>query len=186
MHHFDDDSGELARAIFEYALARVRMDPPPLDGPKSPSALQAEVGETITVDGLGGMNALNVFVERLAPASISVDHPRFFVVRSGRPHRSLRALRPGRRAPVRCSAARGSRARVRSMPRIRRCVGSPIWPVCRPGPGSIRVGRHRGEPQRPRGRPLCVARAEPRASEDASGDCRWPDRRTRRSCRRRV
>jgi len=78
MHHFDDDSGELARAIFEYAFARVRMDPPPLDGPKSLAQLQAEVGETITADGLGGMKALSVFVERLAPASISVDHPRFF------------------------------------------------------------------------------------------------------------
>ena len=52
------------------------MDPPPLDGPRTPEELQADAGQTITEDGLGGQEALRLFAEVLAPATISVDHPR--------------------------------------------------------------------------------------------------------------
>ncbi len=55
----------------------MRLDPPPLDHPRSPSELRAAAGRTITADGLGGIEALRVFEEVLAPACISVDHPRF-------------------------------------------------------------------------------------------------------------
>ncbi|HTN78085.1 MAG TPA: aminotransferase class V-fold PLP-dependent enzyme [Acidimicrobiales bacterium] len=78
MHTFDESAEALARAIFDYALARVRMDPPPLDGTRRPEELEAVAGRTITPDGLGGLEALRVFVETLAPATISIDHPRFF------------------------------------------------------------------------------------------------------------
>ena len=77
MHRFDESAEALARAIFEYALERVRMDPPPLDGTRSPDELAAAAGETITANGLGGAEALRVFAEVLAPATISIDHPRF-------------------------------------------------------------------------------------------------------------
>ena len=53
------------------------MDPPPLDGPRTPAELRAAAGPTITTDGLGGLEALRVFEDVLAPACISVDHPRF-------------------------------------------------------------------------------------------------------------
>jgi len=77
VHRFDASAEALARAIVDYALERVRMDPPPLDGTRSPEELAAAVGQTITPDGIGGAEALRVFVDALAPATISIDHPRF-------------------------------------------------------------------------------------------------------------
>ena len=76
MHRYDEDMNELARAVLAYAMERVAMDPPPLDGPRSPEELQADAGQTITETGLGGHEALRIFAEVLAPATISVDHPR--------------------------------------------------------------------------------------------------------------
>ena len=78
MHRFDESAEALAPAIFDYALERVQMDPPPLDRSRTPSELEAAAGRTITPAGIGGEEALRVFAEALAPTTISVDHPRFF------------------------------------------------------------------------------------------------------------
>ena len=75
MHRYDPSTEALAHAVVQYALDRVRLDPPPLDGPRSAADLD-RLGPTITADGLGGMEALRVFCEHLAPATISQDHPR--------------------------------------------------------------------------------------------------------------
>ena len=75
MHRFDPDMESLAQAAVQYALERIRLDPPPIDGPV-PKAQLDRFGPTITADGLGGMPALRLFCEHLAPASISQDHPR--------------------------------------------------------------------------------------------------------------
>ncbi len=77
MHVLDDATEALTDAIVRYAVERVRMDPPPLDGPRSPAELRALAGATVTPEGIGGLEALRVFGEVLAPACISVDHPRF-------------------------------------------------------------------------------------------------------------
>ncbi len=53
------------------------MDPPPLDGPRSEAELRAMAGHTITDAGIGGLEALRVFGDVLAPACISVDHPAY-------------------------------------------------------------------------------------------------------------
>jgi L-2,4-diaminobutyrate decarboxylase len=75
MHRFDPSMEGLAEAAVRYALERIRMDPPPLDAPKSPAELDA-FGLTITAGGMGGLAALDLFRDHLAPASISQDHPR--------------------------------------------------------------------------------------------------------------
>ncbi len=75
MHRFDPSMEGLAQAAVQYALERIRMDPPPLDGTKSLDELNA-YGPTITAQGMGGIEALQLFCENLAPASISQDHPR--------------------------------------------------------------------------------------------------------------
>ena len=75
MHRYDPSTEALAHAVVHYALDRVRLDPPPLDGPRTKADLD-RLGPTITADGLGGMAALRVFCEHLAPATISQDHPR--------------------------------------------------------------------------------------------------------------
>jgi L-2,4-diaminobutyrate decarboxylase len=77
VHRRDASIAELTDAIVEYALWRVQLDPPPLDGPRSLAELRSAAGPTITPDGIGGLAALRVFADVLAPACISVDHPRF-------------------------------------------------------------------------------------------------------------
>jgi glutamate/tyrosine decarboxylase-like PLP-dependent enzyme len=76
MHHFTADSEALARAVFGYALERVRSEPP-LDHPRSAAELAAMVGETITEGGLGWEEALRRWTEVLGPACLSIDFPRF-------------------------------------------------------------------------------------------------------------
>ena len=70
-------SQELTDAIVAYAVDRVRLDNPPLDRPRSAGDLRAAVGRTVTAHGIGGLEALQLFADVLAPACISVDHPRF-------------------------------------------------------------------------------------------------------------
>lgn len=75
MHRFDPEMEGVAATIVLYALERVRLDPPPIDRPKTPAQLNL-LGPTVTPEGLGGMEALRLFCEELAPATISQDHPR--------------------------------------------------------------------------------------------------------------
>lgn len=77
VHRFDEGTDALAASVFAYARERMMYDPPPLDGPLSEAELQAAVGETVTPEGLGGDEALRRFVDVLAPACISTDHPRY-------------------------------------------------------------------------------------------------------------
>ena len=75
MHEFTPAVEALADEILKYSLERLKSDPP-LDGPLSAEELFSKVGNTITSTGLGGMAALEVFTDVLAPACISTDHPR--------------------------------------------------------------------------------------------------------------
>jgi glutamate/tyrosine decarboxylase-like PLP-dependent enzyme len=77
MHLHDTSTEVLTQAVLRYAVDRVRMDPVPLDSSRPLAELQAMAGHTITARGVGGLEALRVFADVLAPATISVDHPRF-------------------------------------------------------------------------------------------------------------
>ncbi len=77
MHSHDRATEELTEAIVRYSVERMRLDPPPLDHPRTPEELRDAAGTTITPGGIGGLDALRVFEEVLAPSCISVDHPRF-------------------------------------------------------------------------------------------------------------
>ena len=77
MHGHDASTEALTDAIVRYAVDRVRLDPPPLDGPRTAAELRALAGATVTPEGIGGLEALRIFGDVLAPACISVDHPRF-------------------------------------------------------------------------------------------------------------
>ncbi len=76
MHRHDGVSEVLTQAIVRYSVDRVRMKPPPLDHPRTPAELRAMVGRTVTPAGVGGLEALRIFSDVLAPACISTDHPR--------------------------------------------------------------------------------------------------------------
>ena len=77
MHKQGRGHDVLTQAVVRTAVARLRLDPPPLDGPRTPAELLAMAGSTITADGIGGLEALRIFDEVLARACISIDHPRF-------------------------------------------------------------------------------------------------------------
>lgn len=77
MHEHDDDAKALMALVFRYAAERMAMDPPPLDHAVSPEELAALAGQTITPHGLGGEEALRIFVDVLSPACLSIDHPRY-------------------------------------------------------------------------------------------------------------
>ena len=75
MHEYDSKMEALTEAIFSYAKERIQIDPP-LDAPLTEEELLQQAGQTITQEGLGGEEALRVFKDVLAPACLSVDHPR--------------------------------------------------------------------------------------------------------------
>ncbi len=77
MHHFDARTEDIARICFDYAIERLRMDPVPLDQPRSPQELTALVGSTITREGRPPEEVMALFADVLAPACISSDSPRF-------------------------------------------------------------------------------------------------------------
>ena len=80
MHGFPDDNTsltELERVVLDYSAERMRLDPVPLDRVLTPEQLQEAAGETVTAEGLGGQAAMSLFADVLAPACLSVDHPRY-------------------------------------------------------------------------------------------------------------
>ncbi|MEO6125581.1 MAG: aminotransferase class V-fold PLP-dependent enzyme [Ilumatobacteraceae bacterium] len=77
MHSHDAATEALTEAIVDYSVDRVRMNPPPLDRANTLAELQAAAGDTITAEGMGGLAALQLFQDVLAPATISTDHPAF-------------------------------------------------------------------------------------------------------------
>ena len=78
MHDWTEKTEDLARAVVGYAEQRLRLRPVPLDAPLAEEELSERAGRTITPEGIGGRAALEVFAEVLAPACISIDHPRHF------------------------------------------------------------------------------------------------------------
>jgi len=76
VHQHTDETERLAEAILAYAEERFRLDPVPLDGPKSHAELHRLAGQTITEDGIGGEAALQLFGDVLSRACLSIDHPR--------------------------------------------------------------------------------------------------------------
>ena len=84
MHRFTEESERLAQQVVMSSLDRMRMEPP-LDGPRPAAELAAQVGQSITAEGLGGDEALRLWTDVLAQACISVDHPRFLAFIPGAP-----------------------------------------------------------------------------------------------------
>ena len=74
MHRYTEETEALSRAIMAYARDRI-ASPQPLDGSATGEDLSHRAGHTITAEGLGGEEALRLWSEVLAPATISTDHP---------------------------------------------------------------------------------------------------------------
>jgi len=76
MHEYTKETEALARAVVGYARGRI-ASPQPLDHPVSAEELDRRAGPTIRPEGIGGEEALRLWAEVLAPATISTDHPSF-------------------------------------------------------------------------------------------------------------
>ena len=77
MHHHTPEIDELADKIFRFAKERIELDPIPLGEAKTEAELQETCGDTITPDGIGGDEALRLFIDVLHEASLSVDYTRY-------------------------------------------------------------------------------------------------------------
>ncbi|MEM9132799.1 MAG: aminotransferase class V-fold PLP-dependent enzyme [Actinomycetota bacterium] len=77
MHIYNSDTEALADEIVSYARWRTRLDPIPLDHPRTAEELVEACGPTVTPDGIGGDEALRLFADVLAPACLSVDYTRY-------------------------------------------------------------------------------------------------------------
>lgn len=77
MHRYNDDTDHVARMLIELARWRTKVDPIPLGHPLTPHELQESTGATITEAGIGGTEALRIFRDVIANATLSVDHPRY-------------------------------------------------------------------------------------------------------------
>jgi L-2,4-diaminobutyrate decarboxylase len=84
MHEFDAETEALAHAILDHVEARI-AEPVPLDQSVPPATLDERAGRTITSGGLGWNEALRIWSDVLAPATISIDHPAFLAFIPGAP-----------------------------------------------------------------------------------------------------
>jgi glutamate/tyrosine decarboxylase-like PLP-dependent enzyme len=87
MHEYTQETDELAKAVVEYTRRRI-ADPQPLDHPVPPDELSRAAGPTITSGGIGGQEALRIWAEVLAPATITTDHPSFLSFVPGAPSKA--------------------------------------------------------------------------------------------------
>ena len=75
MHAVTADTAGIVDQVLDYARRRMLLSDVPLDRPLSPDDLSQLAGGSITVDGIGARNALELFEDVLAPACLSTDHP---------------------------------------------------------------------------------------------------------------
>ena len=86
MHEYTDETEELARALVAYARDRIATRSRSTAS-CPPDELDRRAGATVTPEGIGWEEALRVWAEVLAPATISTDHPCVAGVRPGRARR---------------------------------------------------------------------------------------------------
>lgn len=77
MHNYDEHTDDLADEIFSYARARVRLDPIPLNHPRTEEELRELCEATVTPEGIGGSRALQLFSDVLEPSCLSVDYTKY-------------------------------------------------------------------------------------------------------------
>ena len=78
VHEYTDQTRALAADILRYAEERLRMDPVPLDAPLTKDQLDEIAGGAITPQGRGGVAALDLFAEKLAPARSAIQRSAWF------------------------------------------------------------------------------------------------------------
>lgn len=88
MHEIDIDLIEMTLDVMKYAINRITKTHPELGAPKKEEDLKKLVGETVTVNGIGGERAFELWREVLVKATIPIDHPRHLAFVSAAPTRA--------------------------------------------------------------------------------------------------
>src|SRR3954470_8365081 len=91
VHTYTDASAVMARSLAELCLDRLAMHAP-LDRSLTPEALSDAAGLTVTEKGIGAEEALRLWEQVLAPACLSVDHPRYLSFIPGAPTKASAAF----------------------------------------------------------------------------------------------
>src|SRR4051812_41167517 len=81
----------MARSLAELCLDRLAMQAP-LDRSLPPDQLSAAAGLTVTDKGIGADEAIRLWEQVLAPACLSVDHPRYLSFIPGAPTKASAAF----------------------------------------------------------------------------------------------
>ncbi|MEO7262689.1 MAG: aminotransferase class V-fold PLP-dependent enzyme [Jatrophihabitantaceae bacterium] len=91
MHTYTDASAAMSRSLAELCLDRLAMHAP-LDRSLTPDELGEAAGLTVTEEGIGADEALRLWEHVLAPACLSVDHPRYLSFIPGAPTKASAAF----------------------------------------------------------------------------------------------
>ncbi|UQX87687.1 aminotransferase class V-fold PLP-dependent enzyme [Jatrophihabitans telluris] len=91
MHTFTEASAAMARTLADLCLDRLAMQAP-LDNTLTPQQLAEQAGATVTRDGIGAQRAAQLWEDVLAPACLSVDHPRYLSFIPGAPTKAAAAF----------------------------------------------------------------------------------------------
>ncbi len=76
VHTYTAEMDATARALAAHCLERLAMTAP-LDTSATPEELEEHAGATVTPSGLGGLAAVELWTQVLAPRCLSVDHQRY-------------------------------------------------------------------------------------------------------------
>lgn len=87
MHTYDEASAATARRLADLCIDRLAMQAP-LDRPYTLEELTDLAGETVVAGGVGAAEAIRLWDEVLAPACLSVDHPRYLSFIPGAPSKA--------------------------------------------------------------------------------------------------
>ncbi|GAB7005980.1 aminotransferase class V-fold PLP-dependent enzyme [Nocardioides sp. AN3] len=91
MHVYTEAIDRMARALADLCLDRLAMQAP-LDETLTPEQLMERAGQTVTDAGIGQDEALRLWEHVLAPACLSIDHPRYLSFIPGAPSKAAAAF----------------------------------------------------------------------------------------------
>jgi L-2,4-diaminobutyrate decarboxylase len=78
MHGSTEETEQLAHQLLDLILERQQQNPMSLGTRATVEELHGRLGPTITPDGLGAAGALRRWTEVVEPATLALDHPRYF------------------------------------------------------------------------------------------------------------
>ena len=176
MHRRTEAMAELKAAIVRYATDRIRIDPPPLDGPRTLAELRAAAGAHDHPGGHRRAGGAAHLRRRARPGVHLRRPPPVPVVRAGGTDRGGDPVRPRRRRVehLRRLVVGGRRCRVRRE-RGAALDRRPRRHAAR-GRRRVRQRRHGRQPERTGRRPLALAIAgerRPRPHPWAAADVEW-------------